>query len=336
MIEENKFEIPSIILRAYSLIGESLGMAFVGIYSTDTYEALAVADRKNVKINPLMVESEDQTRKLAVEITPSQVMAVVRHIRTADNPLTQINIANLPFVCLRNENGYMTGMSNFNMDIKRESVHEIDESLFTVLHKHYTSEEILEGLHALQISAILKEEFVIIGLCRAGTGSSLKILKKVFEEPENHDHSKTSNMNENFSNNNLSENDNSIKAQLWNTEKIQFCFDTLQGQEADNSLNLDDVELRRPALSAEERKSIREKRETSFCEDWRTATVKSIEALRLIGPFRSEDDNPDRDDRPLIDNAEEIDSRSQNTESEEQSKSESVHIVRRPSRATMV
>jgi hypothetical protein len=349
MIMDRQSDISTLILRAFSLAKRSSIMAFVGIYSSETFEALALTDREHVQI-----KSGLMPQKNAVEIQPSQVQAIVRHIRTPEYPLTQIKIANLRFVCLRNGSGCMTGMSNFNIDSTADSKYRIDKTVYNIIHKHYTSQDLLDGHHALNISAILKEEFIIIGMCKAGEEyslkikaeeeSSLKILKAILEDPTNAD--------DEISVNRASEKESrSTESTLFDEEEKSFNFSFSSsfenGNETSNLLVESEVELRESALSPEERKKLRQKRETSFCEDWRKATIKSIDALKLIGPFKSDDEFTDN--RPLIDNMESIgfdqdvkvssesESDSDDMETEHGSERKKGHrVIRRPSRATMV
>ena len=335
MIEDKQLDISSLILRAFSETKRSSNMAFIGIYSTETFEPLALTDREHVQISSGLMP-----KNVAIQIQPSQVQAIVRHIRTPDNPLTQINIANLRFVCLRNGSGCMTGMSNFNMESKRDSVNLIDKSVFNIIHKHYTSQELLEGYHALQISAILKEEFIVIGICKEGEESSLKVLRAIFEDPKNVD--------DEISESRITGKENNFpeSSELDNEEKLlHFSFSSSfeNGNDTSNLLADPEVELRQSALTPEERRSLRQKRETSFCEDWRKTTIKSIDALKLIVPFKADDECSDN--RPLIDNIEGIDidngikvdsdSESDTGEGDSKSKPRS-RVIRRPSRATMV
>lgn len=351
MPHSSESDIARLIMRAFSFIGHSEDMVFVGIYSTDGSEPLAVADREQVRVNPVQ-NSETWTKPMPVNVHPSQVQAIIRHIRTPDNVLCLINIADLHFVCLRNGTGSMTGMSNFNMDIKRDSVRSVNNTIYSIAKERYSSQDLLGGVHALQISAILREEFIIIGLSRASEESSLKILKDILNTSIQLKKDK-SNVFEptkmeqrmagpEFSNGAL--NTPRCPQSAGDVESLNRDSEVFVFPNRNEQVNEENVQFRASTKADKIRRRDQMKRETSYSEDWRTATIRSIEALRMIGPF-TDDDISDRDDRPLMSNIASIDSSgrtepkstaSSASSSNRDSGSKEIGGARKLSRATMV
>lgn len=345
LTDEKDSRISLLILRAFTFIRESEDVVFVGIYSTENFKLLAAADRDKVAVNPTKDSDE-----MAVNIHRLQVQAIITHIRTPDNVLAQLNIANLHFLCLRNGTGNMTGMSNFNMDIKRDSVHEVNNTLYRIAKDRYSANDLIEGVHALQISAVLKEQFIIIGLNRAGKESSLKILKDILDEAKRMPELKKDLIPHTKSGNKLNE----IKYPVVQSDSVTSEISNLSYRDSSvftYPVATDEpVEIRPPKNGDDVRRRDQQKRETSFCEDWRTATMESIQALRMIGPF-ADDNISDGDDRPLVLN---IESQATsdigvNTAQKHEHRASSVNsgrqcdsgsrdsvVLRRPSRATMV
>lgn len=365
-------ETTTMMLRASALIGLSPAMLFVGVYKTDTNTAIALVDKDNVQINPDADECGPRTFDFNIE--PHQVQAIVRHIKTRGHPFMRINIAGLYFGLLRNGNGCVTGVSNFNMDYGLQNTRANDQqTLLSISHKQFKSEELLEGVHALQLSAMLKDEIIVIGLCTSGSQcSSLKLIQEILEDcPEQpsenisipaHGEKKigftTKSMSlraslKSFSS--LSEHGayradtmlNSSQDSILSTGAMKgsvgTLLDSLDMEEEDISNQGEfctvefNVERRASAKTPEEKRREQMKRETEFCEDWRTATMKSIEALRNIGTFPGDDHD---DESPLIENIETTsDSRSVGYHSDnERSRrpSESKLQRKRPSRSTFV
>lgn len=361
----------NMMLRASALINISSEMLFVGMYRTDTYKPIALVDRDKVHINP---EADTHlTRTFDFNIECRQVQAIANHIRTKDNPFTQINIAGLHFVCLRNGSGCMTGMSNFNMDyVTSTTTKDVKETLFELTDRHYESQELLSEIHPLQISAILKEDIVVIGLCKSGGScSSLKLLREILEQPPEQPSekinlpsdgsgkvsfvTKSSSLRaslKSFSNlvdqgvqswgGNLNvSQDSELNAGASTQGSLSSLLDSIDINETkastgDLSVRDDNIERRASTKTAEDRRREQFKRETEFCEDWRTATMKSIEALQMIGTMASAEQ--DTDDRsPLVENIDmEAGSGESLNEFEERGKRLSSLKKKRPSRSTFV
>lgn len=282
---DNVPDVNALIMRAYSLIQQTSGMVFVGIYSMETHEPLALADRDKVCVNITEATEEDPASNFVVRLHEKELKAISNHIQTRDNVLSRIDIIGLHFVCLRAETNCMTGMSNFNTDI---TVTDANRILQKIANKRYSAVEIAEGFHALQISAVIKDDKLIVGISNCESESSLKVLKQMFQT--------------------------------------------------------NDFHLRQSTKADKERRRDVMKRQTSFCEDWRKATVRSIETLKRIGPYH-DDDISDDDDSPLMTNIQQTATSplpavshewpvSFEMDDEEMSKTKG--FVRRPSRATMV
>ncbi|KAL4233710.1 hypothetical protein ACF0H5_008390 [Mactra antiquata] len=287
---ENSSQNNVLIMRAYNLIHQTSNMVFIGIYSLDTFEPLALADRERVCVNITEAMEDDPASNFIICLDPDELRAMTTHIRTRDNVLIRIDIAGLRYVCLRTECNCMTGMSNFNTDIDAQEANKI---LYKITQKRYSHTEVAEGFHALQISAMLKEDKIVVGISKSGEESSLKVLKQMFETH--------------------------------------------------------DLQLRPSTKADRERRRDAVKRETSFCEDWRKATIRSIETLKSVGPFTDYDISDD-DDSPLVSNIQATATSplpmvnddflmkfgTDVIDDVDDKKSKTQGFVRRPSRATMV
>lgn len=362
-------ETTTMMLRASALMNISPAMLFVGVYETETFTPIALVDRDKVQINP--DADVYQTRTFDIVLNPDEVKAIAVHIRTKDNPFVKINIANLCFVCLRTGSGCMTGMSNFNMEYDSDNTGYVKDTLFNMSRRHYESEELLSGTHALQISAILKEEVIVIGLCHSGTScSSLKLIREILDQAPEQPSEKVSFPSDGNKKISFTSKSASLRASLKSFSSLidqggpqsvaasqdsvnkiassggsisslleSFDFeDQKQGRE-EASVAGYLVDRRASTKTTEDRRREQFKRETEFCDDWRTTTIKSIEALRMIGQV-----SPDRqadDKRPLmesIENVAETSSRNSDTYSdgEDAARQKWASKKKRPSRSTFV
>lgn len=271
-------DISQLIHRASELFYIYPGMVFLGVYSIETHLPMALLDREHVQIN---IDNEHNTsnRELAIEIQPSQVAGIVSHLRNAYNNLIELNIANMEFVCMRTTSGCVTGMSHFNTD---ENIMKLaNETVFRVTKTPCSQIKGFTGYHALAISALLKDDKLLVSLSTANTCSSLKFLHKVLQTSEAHKiYDKQS---------------PKLQANELHFDFTHWDFQTENKRQ--HNCGADEMHLK-----IKTDKNIgkgKYRRESSFCEDWRTATLKSIEILKFVGPFS---DSGVHDDKiPLID-----------------------------------
>ena len=364
-------ETTTMLLRASALINLSPEMLFIGIYDSNSYTPVALVDRDKVQINP--EADENHTRTFDFTLKPHQLKAIATHIRTRDNPFVQIIIANLQFVCLRTGSGCMTGMSNFNMEYDSQNSENVKETLFNLSKRHFRSTELLSGTHALQISAILKGDVLVVGLCRSGgTCSSLKLIREILDQapeqpseqivlPSDGDRkisfmSKSTSLraslrsfssiidHEGHSYGGMFASQDSMNKVGKGNGSVSSLLDSLETENrqrlSQDNLESDDyiVHRRASTKTAEERRRDHLKRETEFCEDWRTTAVKSIDALRMITPVSPDAQSEDK--QPLIENIEtgiqEMVTSDTYSDSEDAARSKWASKKKRPSRSTFV
>ena len=335
---------------------------YIGVYSLDTLDQIASSGSD--KIN----------------ITKREMSAIVTHTRSSLNVVAAIKITGLNFACLSFGSVRMIGMSNFNVD--NESVEEVDKTLHDLANIRYTRQDSFEAQHMLNISAVLQEEVILVGLAvssettsvlqvlqdtishRKGETISKNEMKRINSKPslvvkktnkkslvtlaketskpsfvmQENEARKSCLVIEEKEGNKISlvQHATEPKITSGNTNEevpaSAFIWNIPSNENQGESLELKQQEVteiqRRKSTKEEiERRKDSTKRETEFCEDWRTATIRSIEALRNIGPF-SEGSSYDDDQRPLIS--------SESVPHSKQSPDVSCNTPRRASRPTMV
>ena len=360
------------MMKTKALMGLCPGLVYVGVYDTDTGQALAIADPENIQVDPY--RDSNQWKKFSFEITPSEVNAIIKHIKCPFIPLAEINISDVNFMCLRSKMNYLTGKASFDiMENNNETFWKVEEILFALTNRHYSKEQIASADELLLISAILKDEFVVVGLCKADT-PSLKVLKEIVEQSPDQPSPSSSRSSVNMRHPRLSANNPSYKlAAGYDSDVSGACqdFDAVFDAKDDNDetgqiqnrpsirqrpLTSDgifrfdevftsggEIERRSTKRTKEDRQRIQMNRQTEFSEDWRSATIRSIEALRNIGPF-TQDVVTDDDKSPLMEhqatrheNAEYNTEQVELQQTTESNRRQSAPVgARRSSRATMV
>lgn len=267
-------------------------MLLIGVYSVHTCDQIAFSfsvaplrgfgDQCDVNDGSQSANAKD-VKNLSVVIDSSHVNAIISLLRSRGTAYCRLNIALMNFLCMRGTDSCMTGMSNFNME--STSLKTVDEVFFKLTHKHFTRSDSVEALHALQISAIVEGDLLLIGLCQTGEVSSLQVLKQLVDIQKG----KTT-LPRGYSY--LTQRSVSSK----DSELQCFSFDDLVNVSSicddEQTPRSSEVQLR-PRGSEVRREEAR--RATSFCEDWRTETLKSIRALTLASQLKADDDQ-----RPLF------------------------------------
>lgn len=78
--------------------------------------------------------------------------------------------------------GNMIGMSSFNVDSSEKTIRELDEACFRLSRRHYTRSDSFEGHHLLNIAATLWKDVVIIGIGIPGKASCLSAVQDLTKD----------------------------------------------------------------------------------------------------------------------------------------------------------
>ncbi|KAH3736602.1 hypothetical protein DPMN_043173 [Dreissena polymorpha] len=168
--------------KTSALMRLSPDLLFVGVYSAITFQPLALMDRENVQIN--RDNNGIDFENFHIAITSNQIRAIIAHIVSSSSALTRIDVAGLNFLCLRlKSNASLTGTSNFNVDHhNRKCLQESCDHLYEVTGHHFSIEDLEKHPLPIQMSAMLKYDCVVVGLCNT-TSSSLKLVQEIVEQP---------------------------------------------------------------------------------------------------------------------------------------------------------
>lgn len=119
----------------------------------------------------------EKTRVLSIQIRQLQAKAVVKHIKCRNVGVAKIDIAHLQFICFNQGAENLVGMSNFNVEANDRTIREMDDACFRLSSRHYTRSDSLEAHHLLNLAATLWKDVVIIGIGLPGTVSCLSVVK---------------------------------------------------------------------------------------------------------------------------------------------------------------
>ncbi|KAH3725867.1 hypothetical protein DPMN_051720 [Dreissena polymorpha] len=324
-----KESVNRLMLKTSALMRLSSDLLFVGVYSAITFQPIALADRENVQIH--LDNKGIDWKKFRIVISSNQVRAIVAHIVSSSPALTRIDVEGLNFLCLRSKsNASLTGTSNFNVDHhNRKCIQESYDHLDEGTDHNFSMEDVDKLTHPVQMSAVLKYDFVVIGLCKA-TSSSLKLVQEIVEQPADDATLKVKEYWPDASFTNIEgeslfltlervkhTTDSNTAWHISYAEKghqhsgahsrTEDEYETTPNHATSFKYGNDDVgqcgfvKRRSTRRSFDVRRQQQRNRETEFCEDWHTSTIRSLEALKAIGPVAN--NAPSENDKsPLIDN----------------------------------
>lgn len=124
----------------------------------------------------------EKARVLNFQIKQRQAKAIVNHMKSTGIISAKIDVANLDFLCLRHGTGNMIGMSCFNVDNRKETVEEIDKACFKLSRHHFTRSDSKSSKHLLNIAATIFKDVVIIGIGIPGEESCLSAVQDLTKE----------------------------------------------------------------------------------------------------------------------------------------------------------
>lgn len=124
----------------------------------------------------------EKARVLNFQIKQRQAKAIVNHMKSAGIISAKIDVANLDFLCIKHGTGNMIGMSCFNVDNSKETVEEIDKACFKLSRHHFTRSDSKSSKHLLNIAATLFKDVVIIGIGLPGEESCISAVQDLTKE----------------------------------------------------------------------------------------------------------------------------------------------------------
>ena len=119
----------------------------------------------------------EKARVLSIQIRQLQAKAVAKHIKCRNVGVAKIDIAHLQFICFNQGAGNLVGMSNFNVEANDKTIREMDDACFRLSSHHYTRSDSFEAHHLLNLAATLWKDVVIIGIGLPGKVSCLSVVK---------------------------------------------------------------------------------------------------------------------------------------------------------------
>lgn len=354
--------------KADYIIKSNTYMRYIGVFALDG-DLIAHAGAP-------AIQEVESARLLNFRIEQRQAKAVVNHMRDSRNSAAKINVAHLQFICFNHGTDNMIGMSNFNVDNSEKTIQELDKACFRVSHRHYTRSNSLQGHHLLSIAATLWKDVVIIGIGIPGEESCLSAVTNLTKDNippmptaeggriKTRDKVRDNVMTkENTSNLSKSRSIKDSEHILNHSEKLvanpaaSFCNKGSQDERITNKIKLkqdskQDDFPEKSQITFRRTKSVDDVIDISDADGMnedvdneraKSATIRSIEALRNIGPFTqsktySDDDSKEffrtKSTEMLIQKKEK---RTKTSRSKSMSSGESgSKLNRRPSRATLV
>ena len=125
------------------------------------------------------ISGTETARVLNIKVEQRQAKAVVNHIKDPGVNVARINIANLHFLCFKHGTGNMVGMSNFNIENSEQAIREMDKAYFRISRRHFTRSDSLDSHHVLNIAATLWKDIVIIGIGLPSKSSCLSAVQEL-------------------------------------------------------------------------------------------------------------------------------------------------------------
>ena len=169
-------------MQADYVIRQREHMRYIGVFALDgdlIAHAGAPGVQQFVCAGTGASNTADTVRVLNIKIEQKQAKAVVTHMKNSNIGVARINIASLHFLCFRHGTGNMVGMSNFNIENSEKAIQEMDKAYFRISRRHFTRSDSLDSHHVVNIAATMWKDVVIIGIGLPGKSSCLSAVQEL-------------------------------------------------------------------------------------------------------------------------------------------------------------